>query len=197
MRVDVVTVFHNETNHEQHLQLRAAIEANHPEGDWRFLAMDNTFENRGFARACNDGAFHAEADSPIIGFLNPDCKVEGPFIGAVEAALADEGTVITGCRFGKPARELAIWGVRQWVCGAAMFVKRDWFERVGGFDLQFVWGWDDTDLCRKAENMGFKVSPVELPILHSSPDQDSEKDARYKQMHFAQGQRRYYSKWGS
>lgn len=196
MRIDVVTVYHNDTNHDQHLELVRGIEKHHPEGGWRLLAMDNRQENRGFARACNDGAFSPEADSPIIAFLNPDAQIEGPFMGAVEAALADERTAITGCRFNKPDRELRIWGVRQWVCGAAMFVRRDWFERVKGFDLQFEWGWDDTDLCRRAESMNFKVSPIELPISHSSPDVDTPKDARYKQLHFDQGQRRYYSKWG-
>lgn len=196
MRVDIITVFHNETNRAQHLELEKAIEKHHPEGDWRFIALDNTEENRGFAKACNDGVLHSGEGAPIIGFLNPDAKIEGPFMGAVEAALSDDRVAITGCRFGKPDRELKIWGVKQWVCGAAMFVRRDWFERVKGFDLQFVWGWDDTDLCRKAESMNLLVRPIELPISHSSPDVDLPQDARYKQLHFDQGQRRYYSKWG-
>jgi GT2 family glycosyltransferase len=196
MRADLITVFHNATNYEQHCQLQDAIAAHEPTGGYRFIAVDNRTTNRGFAKACNLGALHAGGDAPIIGFLNPDVIIEGPFLDAVERTL-DDRTVITGARFGKPQRELDIWGVRDWVCGAALFVQRRWFQSVGGFDEQFVWSFEETDLIRRAETDGWQVRSILLPIRHESPAENSPEDAQYKQLHFSRGQQRYYRKWGT
>jgi GT2 family glycosyltransferase len=195
MRADIVTVFHNQTNHAQHLGLFDAIRSHEPAGDFRLIAVDNRVTNRGFAAACNLGALHPKATAPIVGFLNPDVTVTGPFLDAVAAALVDD-VVITGCRFGKPQRELAIWGVRDWVCGAAFFVRRPWFQGVGGFDTQFVWSHEETDLIRQAQQAGLAVRSIDLPLQHRSPDVDEPADVYYKRYHFEQAQRRFFSKWG-
>lgn len=193
MRADIVTVYHNPVNHRQHLELFAAIERH--EHDVRLLGVDNRQDNRGFARACNLGALHPDADAPIIGFVNPDAIVEGPFLHLVERALQGN-VVITGERFGKSARELQVWGVRDWVCGAAMFVDRAWFSSVGGFDERFHWSWEDTDLVRQAFNSGHAVRSIALPIRHQSPPAISQQEAAYKRHHFAVAGARYFAKWG-
>lgn len=194
LRADLVTVFHNEENFEQHKQLRAALLQHEPDGGFAFITVDNRKNNRGFAVGCNLGAFCEGATAPIIGFLNPDTIINGPFLDAVAAALVPP-VVITGCRFGKPQDELTTWGVREWVCGAAMFVQRNWFTTVGGFDTQFVWGWEETDLIRQAEAQNKICRPIDLPIQHASPTHNSEQDKRYKQYHHNQGAQRFYSKW--
>lgn len=194
-RIDIVTVFHNETNRAQATQLVNDVQRHEPDGDITFSLVDNRVHNRGFARGCNLGAFHPEARSPIIGFLNPDTQVEGPFIDKVTGVL-NEKVVITGCRFGKPALELRIWGVQDWACGATFFVKRDWFTRVGGFDEQFEWSFEETDLIRTAEKDGFVCRSQDLPLRHDSPKQDTAKDAAYKRHHFVRSQRRFNRKWG-
>jgi GT2 family glycosyltransferase len=193
-RVDLVTVFHNATNLAQHADLFDDIRRVEPAGGYRLIAVDNRTTNRGFAPACNLGAFHPTADAPIIGFVNPDLQVRGPFLDAVEAALSDE-VVITGARFGKPERELGFWGVRDWVCGAALFVSRRWFRSTRGFDEQFVWGWEETDLIRRAERDGLRCRSIPLPFQHSSPAADSDQDSTYKRYHFERGSRRFYAKW--
>lgn len=196
LRADLVTVFHNEQNHEQHLQLKHSIRAHEPIGGFRLIAVDNRSTNRGFAKGCNHGAFQQGADAPIIGFLNPDTTVSGPFIDKVRATLTDR-CVITGCRFGKPKQELDIWGVDDWVCGAALFVRRNWFTAIGGFDEQFVWGWEETDLIRQAQAAGLRCRSIPLPITHASPSQDTDADSRYKHFHFSRGRQRFYAKWGT
>lgn len=195
MRVDIVTVFHNETNYRLQLDLRARIAMHEPDGGYRFIAVDNRTNNRGFARACNLGARHPDADAPVIGFLNPDIEIDGPFIDDATSAVNDQ-TVIAGCRFDKPAGELRQWGVRDWVCGAAMFVWRPWFEAVGGFDEQFTWSWEETDLIRQAESQGLECRSIGLPIRHASPARNSDEDERYKRTHFERGSLRYFRKWG-
>lgn len=196
MRADLVAVFHNDTNYEQHLRLRDAIATHEPAGGYRFIAVDNRTNNRGFAKACNLGALHAGGTAPIIGFVNPDTIIEGPFLDAVAATLGDS-TVITGCRFGKSQHELKIWGVHDWVCGAAMFVDRHWFKSVGGFDEQFTWSHEETDLIRRAQETGWQVRSIDLPIRHQSPTTETPQDAQYKRFHFNRAAQRFYRKWGT
>lgn len=194
IRADLVTVFHNEDNYQLHLELFEAIQANEPAGGYRLIGVDNRRVNRGFAPACNIGAFHPDAQAPVIGFLNPDVRVKGPFLQTAVSTLSGN-TVITGCRFGKPDRELKIWGVRNWVCGATLFVTRKWFTSVGGFDTQFVWAWEETDLIRRAEAAGLVCQPCDLPLHHESPPDQSAEDAAFKQRHFERGAQIYRGKW--
>ncbi|QBQ74850.1 rhamnosyltransferase [Caudovirales GX15bay] len=194
IRADLITIFHNEVNHQQHETLLADLRRH--EYGFRFLAVDNRANNRGFAAGCNLAAFHPKATAPIIGFLNPDVAVAGPFLEVVRGVL-DDTTVITGCRFGKPQRELSIWGVHDWVCGAALFVDRAWFRKAGGFDTRFVWSHEETDLIRRAQQDGRRCRSISLPISHKSPETDAPRDVAYKRHHFAKAQRLYIKKWGS
>ncbi len=55
-----------------------------------------------------------------------------------------------------------------WVSGAAMFIKKDIFDKIGGFDENFFMYGEDMDLCAQARELGYDIlySP-ELTILHS------------------------------
>ncbi|MFZ2975159.1 MAG: glycosyltransferase family 2 protein [Candidatus Moraniibacteriota bacterium] len=55
-----------------------------------------------------------------------------------------------------------------WVSGAAMFIKKDVFDKIGGFDEKFFMYGEDMDLCAQARELGYDIlySP-ELTILHS------------------------------
>lgn len=188
--IDVVTVTHNDVNQAQAADLGLALS----EHDVTYTIVDNSIINRGFGPACNRGA--QVGDAPIIGFLNPDVTIHGMFVKPVVDTLIDD-VVITGNRFGKPRRELRQWGVHHWVCGATFFVTREFFEERGGFDEQFIWGWEETDLIRQAQACGKRVVSQELPLHHASPDIDSHKDARYKNYHFDRGSKLYNAKWAT
>jgi GT2 family glycosyltransferase len=45
----------------------------------------------------------------------------------------------------------------EWVTGAALAIRRDVFEQVGGFDASFFMFFEDKDLCARARQAGFEV----------------------------------------
>jgi hypothetical protein len=192
---DIVTVYHNDRNYQQYLDLKKSLLECEPDGNYSFIGVDNRVTNRGFALGCNIGAFARAATAPVIAFLNPDVTVSGPFLQRAIGAL-EYPIVITGCRFGKPQPELNAWGVADWVCGAAMFVTRDWFTAVGGFDVGYVWSWEETDLIRRAQAQGLRCRSIDLPIAHASPESDNPQDSTYKNTQFERSAQRFRSKWG-
>ena len=44
-----------------------------------------------------------------------------------------------------------------WVTGACMMMRRDVFESLGGFDESFFMYFEDIDICKRTNELGFKV----------------------------------------
>jgi GT2 family glycosyltransferase len=191
-QVDIVTVFHCEQNREQTNNLVHRMLSLEVQG-YNYITVDNTEINRGFAGGCNLGAAHGT--SPFILFLNPDVIVEAPFLRTLLPYFDDDNLVIAGERFGKPPEEYALWGCIDWVCGACLMVRRSWFDEVRGFRPEYMWGWEETDLIRQAQQAGRGVKSLELPVTHSSPEVDSDKDAAFKRLHFQRGAEIFRSRW--
>lgn len=140
-------------------------------------------ENRGFGSACNLGAAHASGS--IIGFINPDTLWQGVFLS--EIAHVFQGTPLLGVlgltlldSVGAP--ELwsggAFPSVRQmiknnflpeyvhrllprdpldWVSGAGLFIRRETFQAVQGFDQNFFLYFEDVDLCWRVQQRGLVI----------------------------------------
>jgi GT2 family glycosyltransferase len=57
--------------------------------------------------------------------------------------------------------------VVDWLAGASMMVKREVFEKVGLFDEGFFLYFEETDLCRRAQEAGFRTAYVrESAVAH-------------------------------
>lgn len=55
-----------------------------------------------------------------------------------------------------------------WVSGACMVVRREAMQAVGGFDKRFFLYWEDTDLCRRIREAGWRVVYYTEPrVIHS------------------------------
>lgn len=55
-----------------------------------------------------------------------------------------------------------------WVSGACMVIRRDVMQAVGAFDERFFLYWEDTDLCRRIRDAGWKVVYLpEAEVIHS------------------------------
>jgi GT2 family glycosyltransferase len=191
---DIVTVVHNDRNAALGVELEQALKQ-HADMEYEFWTVDNRERNRGFGPGCLLGAGWGNA--PIIGLLNPDLVVTGPFMRQVRETLRGP-VVVTGERFGKKAAEYQkVWGCHDWVCGAAFFVLRDWWDEIGGFDPNFVWGWEETDFIRKTQAAGKRVQSIVMPSLHhASPQEDTPEDGAYKRKHFERGANLFYKRWG-
>lgn len=44
-----------------------------------------------------------------------------------------------------------------WVSGAALIIRRDLFEKIGGFDEKFFMYFEDMDICRRVKELGYKI----------------------------------------
>jgi O-antigen biosynthesis protein len=140
--------------------------------------------NQGFTRSANLGARHAVGHYLV--FLNNDTAVEpgwldalldaarsGPDVGAVGAMLIspdgllqEAGGIIwsdaTGDNYGRMNNCLdSKFRYRREVdycSGACLLLRRQLFERVGGFDEDFAPGfYEDTDLCFTLRSKGYVV----------------------------------------
>lgn len=139
--------------------------------------------NRGFARACNEGARRARGHYLV--FLNNDtlptpgwlermlCLAKGePRAGIVGSKLLypDGRIQHLGIVFGKHKNPSHIYrgfssNIRpaeisreyQAVTGACLMVRRDLYERVGGMDERYENSCEDVDLCLKIRELGYRV----------------------------------------
>lgn len=63
-----------------------------------------------------------------------------------------------------------------WVCGAVFLIRTDLMKRLNGFDPRFFLYWEETDVCKRADDMGFETWALGSAVAHhiggasSSPD---------------------------
>jgi len=154
-------------------------------GEFPQIQVINLEENAGFGKAVNAGARIARGE--WLMFLNPDTQLltsqremlsffeATPEAGIISPKLAEErgetqkwsagaepGLLdLLGNNIGLP-RSQKMWESRKtrtvdWVSGAAMVIKKDLFDKIGGFDENFFMYFEDIDLCKRVRETGKKV----------------------------------------
>jgi N-acetylglucosaminyl-diphospho-decaprenol L-rhamnosyltransferase len=146
----------------------------------------NIPENKGFGNACNIGAKGAKgkilcflnSDTELIS--NNLEKIISEFqsnkkVSIIGAKLVDENRNIQEWCAGKEItlsdiignnlgfkRSKKIWESKNpvecaWISGACLFIRKELFEKLNGFDENFFLYFEDIDLCKRARNLGYKI----------------------------------------
>ncbi len=86
---------------------------------------------------------------------------------------------------------------KDWVTGAALMIKRELFETVGGFDEQYFMYFEDIDLCRRSSAKGFLSLYVpSVHLIHFGGRSYGNKDEQIV-FEYRRSQLRYYDKHNS
>ncbi len=180
------------------------------------IKIMNSGKNIGFGAACNLGARSARGEilcflNPDTEIISSDIKklldefneddklaIIGPKL------LSDKNEVQWWCA-GKKAtllsiilnnfgckRDKKIWESSEkiecaWVSGAAMFIRKNIFNQLGGFDEKFFMYFEDIDLCRRARQLGCKILYFpDFVIKHFGGKSFLDKKTQKKYYHISQ-----------
>lgn len=183
--VDVCVVTYRHTADRVRLGLRSHD---------RLWVRDNTHDNIGFGAACNELA--AKGDQDVIVFVNPDGDPQAGCFDALEGCVREPGVVAAEANLG-PWWD-ALWEPRDeyrnsWLSGACLAVRRDVFEKVGGFDASLFLYYEDVDLSWKLAEHGRLAVCRQAVFLHDpKPDGNSLKAEFY----LGRNKIRVFRRWG-
>ncbi|HEY5915440.1 MAG TPA: glycosyltransferase family 2 protein [Verrucomicrobiae bacterium] len=143
-------------------------------------------ENTGFGRGCNQG--FAVSHGRFAFFLNPDAQLEQTdgLVRLCQAMADNPRWGLAGTRVLSPdgqnesdpatsypgqrhcRRDFStLPGKIAWVVGASMFVRRESFAAVGGFDPAFFLYSEETDLCLRLRLAGQEIGFVpDVTVRH-------------------------------
>ena len=88
------------------------------------------------------------------------CTGFHPLPRAFAQALANERWPLLGKRLGERVLDPAPYARRDpfdWTTGAVLAVRREAFEAVGGFDEDFFLFSEETDLCKRVQDVGWQA----------------------------------------
>ena len=180
--------------------------------------------NRGFAQSCTRGI--EESQAPAILLLNNDTEVLDGFLDQSTSLLFDEqrhvgavGTMVlasdlslqdAGCQLvgegvpvqvgrGENPLDAAFNIVRPitYGSGCSLFLRREAFNEVGGFDSQFEPAFfEENDLCRLIDKAGWEVlyCPAAV-VLHREGSTLGRRGDKEREKLFDRQAARYYEKW--
>jgi GT2 family glycosyltransferase len=165
----------------------------------------------------SDTVVHAGALASMAAFLseNPDIGIAGPKL------LNPDGSLQLSCRrfptpiaalfrntpFGKLfpknrfTREylMSDWAHDEprdvdWVSGAALFLSRDAYAKIGGFDERFFMFLEDVDICKRAHEAGFRVVYYPKAVITHAIGRSTDLAANAMIRQFHQSMMLYYKK---
>lgn len=142
-------------------------------------------ENVGFGRAQNAGSQIAQGKYLL--FLNPDTIILNDATDILNKFEQDDTVGIIGAKMVDSAGKNQVWSVGyeatlwnivknklgflkgrniweatqmqevEWTSGGSMFIHKEVFAEVGGFDEKFFLYFEDMDLCKRVRALGKKV----------------------------------------
>ena len=178
--------------------------------------------NEGFGRANNAGAKLAAGE--MLFFINPDTEmVKGDF-PTLLAVFRTRPKALYGMALSQPTGEREAWSAgafpslfrialsyiapeflphpwraqdierTDWVSGAALAIRREFFNSLGGFDDVFFLYFEDVDLAQRATQAGAWVGVYPfIEFRHAGGK--SHRNIQEKKRAYYTGQRQYFRKW--
>ncbi len=164
---------------------------------------DATDRKRSFAEVCNRGALLARGEWML--FLNDDCEIQpsafwtlwdcrtentvvGPILRNWDGTIQSAGFTFDGNQVRETyTTDFSSKDAIQGVSAAAMLISRMAFYSLGGFDTGFHNGYEDVDLCLRAQARGLSMKLADCNVTHykgSSPeryDRDNDNQIRLNQ----------------
>ncbi|HEV2821169.1 MAG TPA: glycosyltransferase [Solirubrobacteraceae bacterium] len=150
-------------------------------------ARDGHLDLRVLRRPRGDGPAHGRdagwraGAAPLVAFTDDDCRPEPGWLAALlEAARARPTALLAGRtdpdpaelhRLAPTARTQTVHEAGPWFPTCNIAYPRALLERLGGFDLRYGWGGEDTDLAWRAQAASTPVAYVEgARVLHAVED---------------------------
>ena len=172
-------------------------------------------KNKGFARACNQGA--QAASGSLLLFLNNDTQVTDGWLAAMVQAAQQPGVGIIGAKLlyangtiqhagiefinGVPdhphrhapadAPEANLARELDMVTGACFMIRRDLFLQLAGFDEIYSNGVEDVDICLRARAAGWKVVYEPASTVYHLEGQSA---GRFN--HVTENLQMFFRRWG-
>ncbi|UOF88811.1 bifunctional glycosyltransferase family 2 protein/class I SAM-dependent methyltransferase [Fodinisporobacter ferrooxydans] len=182
-----------------------------------FLIENNA--NLGFPRACNQGMAQAKGDQLLI--LNNDIVVSRQWLSNMLHCLNGDprnGAVgpVTNYISGVQARPVGYSSLAEyfefvkdynhsdpakWFCtlrlvGFCLLIRRDVYEKVGGFDERFGKGnFEDDDYCMRMRRAGYRLVVAADTYIHHYGSVTNRMDPEYAQL-LETNRLQFVSKWG-
>lgn len=123
----------------------------------------STGKNLGFGLANNYG--FEKANSEFVFFLNPDTKLDKNALYKMKQTIEQSTQDFAMWEFRQKPYEHPKYynplnGETSWASGACFIIKRDVFEKIGGFDKKIFMYAEDVDLSWKVRLEGYKIKYV-------------------------------------
>ena len=134
------------------------------------IVIVQNFDNSGFSRANNIAAKYASGN--VYFLLNNDTILKKDTIQkSLDFLISDEKIGILSPKLLNadgsvqcPGSILGQWRFRSsspievpFIAGAAVFIKKDIYEKIGGLDENLYFYNDDIDLCKNIKKIGYKI----------------------------------------
>jgi len=206
MHVDVELII--SSNSQYPINRRTQIKEEHPEARWQFNSR-----NGGFAYGMNEGLKVATGDVLVIvnsdvKFKTPlepmvDYLLRHPEVGIIAPKIVDADGVVqdsfrhfatpfsfVGRQIGRiiHRNKLNVKSANtpqkvDWVIGAFMMVRRDFYEKVGGLSEDYFMYCEDEDWCKRAQLSGYDVVYYPDVVVEYKGTRASRRSWKYAKIH--------------
>lgn len=158
IEIENVTVINNSNKGFSHANNLASQKAN---GEYLFFLNADTLLQKDFSESFLEEFKNREFGVAGIGLRFPDERYQLSFWheNNLFGELKNKRLENSFTNNYKSVNYSGIDSVKEvnWVSGAAMIIKKDVYEKVGGFDEDYFLFYEDADICKRINDIGFQI----------------------------------------